>query len=605
MKMPIQNAGSIEVSLFLLLIIFSFAVTADAITLSEHGKTRYVIVTSSDAIPAEKQAALELKSYLEQVTGAKFPIYPESDIKAGSPQIIVGPSKRLKRLAPDVNWASFGNDGIFIRTVGNKLLLAGGRPRGTLYAVYTFLEDTVGCRWWTGTESYIPHEADLKIPALNITYVPKLRYREIFYRDPMENPLFAAKLKLNGHFDNISEDYGGHYQIIGWCHTFFQFLPPSKYFDAHPDWYSEVDGKRVSDKQLCLSNDEMRKEFTRVVLDLIKQNPTAGIISISQNDINSGGCQCAKCRAIEAEEGSPSGPLIKFVNAVAEDVEKVYPDVLVETLAYQYTLKPPAHVKPRHNVLIRLCSIDCDFSHPMDSDANNEFRESMHKWSAIAPSLYVWNYVTDFVNYIQPHPNMRVLAPNLQFFVKNNTIGVFEQGDAGCSIGDFVRLRAWLLSHLAWDTSRNPNQLTAEFLKGYYGDAAPYLQSYLDLMHDSIEKSGLRLSCYNRNLSFLTLPVLTEATKLFDQAENAVADDPVLIKRVRRERMSLDYAWLVRFNDLKKDAESKGIAFDAPFDPAAAFDKFIEQAREWNVGNYRENKTFESYVPEFKKMFTR
>jgi len=583
------------------LAIICIATAANAAILARNGKTTYSIVIAGDAVEPEKTAARELQSYLKQITSATFPIRTESQIKPDARQILVGTSRRVKNLAPDVNWPALGRDGILIRTVGNRLLLAGGRPRGTLYAVYTFLEDSLGCRWWTGTQSYIPRAKVLSLPQVNVVYTPKLRYREAFYRDPLEHPLFAAKLKLNGHFYNIPPQYGSHYKILGWCHTSNALVPPNEHFAGHPDWYSLVDGKRTT-WQLCLTNDDMRKELTRVALEWIGKDPTAGIISVSQNDCG-GNCQCPNCRAVETEEGSPSGPLIRFVNAVAEDIEKQYPDVLVETLAYQYTRKPPLHVRPRNNVVVRLCSIECDFARPLDSDANAAFRDDMRKWASIAPNLYVWDYVTDFASYIQPQPNMRVLAPNLRFFVANNTIGVFEQGDSATTVGDFVRLRTYLLAHLEWNPSLDPKQLTSEFLRGYYGPAGPYLQSYLDLVHDSIEKKGQGLGCYNGDLSFMDLSVMTQATKLFDQAAQSVAGDPVLARRVRRERMPLDHVWLLKYDGLKRQAAAENVPFVGPEDPAAACKEFIRLAREWKATNYSEGASFESYVPGLEAKF--
>jgi len=596
MRITLLRAAAL--TLIAAVLIASAAMAAD---LARSGKTSYCIVLSNDATQPEKTAARELRSFLKQITSADFPIKTEAQVKPDAPQILVGPSQRAKRLAPDVDWASLGHDGIVMRTIGNRLLLAGGRPRGTLYAVYTFLEDSLGCRWWTGTESTIPKAKTVALPALNVNYTPKLLYREAFYRDPNENPLFAAKLKLNGHFYKIPPRFGGHYSILGWCHTSNALLPPDKYFAAHPDWYALVNGKRQT-TQLCLSNDEMRKELTTNALEWIAKDPTAGIISITQNDCG-GNCQCPKCKAIDQEEGAASGSLIRFVNAVAEDIEKQYPDMLIETLAYQYTRKPPLHARPRNNVVVRLCSIECNFAKPLDSDANATFRDDMRKWAAIAPNLYVWDYVTDFSSYIQPQPNMRVLAPNLRFFVANKTIGVFEQGDCACSVGDFVRLRAWLLAHLEWDPSRDPRQLTTEFLDGYYGAAGPYLQRYLDLIHDSVEKNGQNLGCYNGDLSFLTYDVMAQATKLFDEAAKAVANDPALATRVRRERMPLDHVWLMRYDDLQAQAENANVPFVGPKDPSAACKEFIRLAREWKANNYSEARSFDSYVPSLEAKF--
>lgn len=574
-----------------------------AITLAKWGESSYSIVIPDRAIAAEKTAASELRDGLKQVTGVDFAISPESQVSADSPQILVGQSRRAKKLLPDVDWKSLGMDGIVLRTVGDNLVLSGGRPRGSLYAVYSFLEDTVGCRWWTSTESFIPRRATLDVPALSTVYVPKLRYREAFYRDPLENPAFAARMKLNGNFYRIPPAYGGHYEVLGWCHTSFALLPPDKYFAKHPDWYGEINGKRTPDwSQLCFSNEEMRKELTRTALERIKKNPAAGIISISQNDWI-GNCQCAKCKAIDAEEGSPSGSLIRGVNAVAEEIEKRYPDVLVETLAYQYSRKAPLHVRPRKNVVVRLCSIECNYVAPLDSDGNSTFRDDIKQWSAIAPNLYIWNYVTDFANYVIPFPNMRGLAPDLRLFVKNNAIGVFEQGDSATTIGDFVRLRNWVISHLMWNPDLDQSKLVSEFLRGYYGPAAPYLQRYLDLIHDAAAKKGMYLSCYNGDLSFLTFDDMSEATRLFERASDAVKGDRALSARVRRDRMPLDLMWLLRYEELKATAGKHGVPFPGPTDGRAACDEFIKMARDWDAKNISEGMLFEAYVPGLKTMF--
>src|SRR5437764_7880084 len=104
----------------------------------------------------------------------------------------------------------------------------------------------------------------------------------------------------------------------------------------------------------------MRQEMVKNALAWIKKHPEAGMISISQNDWI-GNCQCDVCKAIDKEEGTPAGSLITGVNAVAAEIQKQYPDFLVETLAYQYTRHPPKHVKPAKNVIVRLCSIEADF----------------------------------------------------------------------------------------------------------------------------------------------------------------------------------------------------------------------------------------------------
>ena len=428
--------------------------------------------------------------------------------------------------------------------------------------------------------------------------------REAFYRDAFDG-VFAARLKCNGHFENIPPEYGGHYSILGWCHTFYQLLPSERYFAEHPDWYSEMDGKRIAENaQLCLTNDAMREELTRNALEWIRKNPAAGIISIAQNDCG-GACQCPACKSVEDEEGSPSGTLIRFVNAVDEDIEKEYPEIWVDTLAYQYTRKAPKLVKPRHNVIVRLCTIECSFVQPLETGPQNEpFRKDIEAWSAIAPHLYIWDYVTNFSRYLLPHPNQGVLAPNIRFFVKNHAMGLFEQGDAGCNCGDFTALRAWLLAHLMWDPSLDPNALTREFLQGYYGAAADPLEQYLNLIHDAAENSGAALPCYLRDTStWLTLEDLNRATVLFDSAQQAVAENDLLAERVRRARMVLDYAWLNRYPTLSRQARLQGKPFLGPADPAAFCDAFIQAADHFNINQYREGASFKELEPDLRATF--
>lgn len=324
-----------------------------ALRLSVDGQSCYVIVVAEDAIAPERTAAKELRDHLEAVTGVRLTIQSESEAAEASPRIVVGPGAAFRAAVPDLDLAALKHDAIVMKSVGERLYLAGGRPRGTLYAVYTFLEDVVGCRWWTATERFLSHTPRLTLPALDVVYVPRLQCREAFYRGAFDG-VFAARCKCNGHFEQIPPEYGGHYSILGWCHTFNQILPPAKYFGQHPEWYSEIEGKRVEERsQLCLTNLEMWIEFMKNVLERLRADPDVGIISISQNDCH-GQCQCRECRVLEQQEGGASGPVIHFVNAVAAEIQQEFPDVLVQTLAYCYTRQAPRHVRPRKNVLIRL-----------------------------------------------------------------------------------------------------------------------------------------------------------------------------------------------------------------------------------------------------------
>jgi hypothetical protein len=563
--------------LLCVLVLSTITAARAELKLATQGKTDYVIVVAPNAIPAEQTAARALAEHLKLVTDADFPIRSEA---AGAKHVLVG-GEQAKDLGPD---------GIVIRTNGDTLTLSGAGPRGALYAVNTFLEDVVGVRWWTSRERHIPKRSELIVPELDVTYVPPLRYREAYYVDFMgagDRALHASRLKLNGQHQAIPPELGGHYTLIGWCHTFYQLIHPGEHYAKHPEWFSEIKGKRVTDNaQLCLTNEPMRQELVRQALRRIRKNPEAGMISISQNDCH-GACECANCAAVVKEEGSQAGPLIRFVNAVAADIAKEYPDFLVETLAYQYTRTPPTVTKPAKNVIVRLCSIEADFSRPLSGESNKRFGDDLRGWSAIAPNLFIWNYVTNFGNYLIPHPNIDPLGEDLRFFVANRTIGAFQQGDAlNAAGGDFLPLRTWLNAKLLWNPSADQKELSTGFLNGYYGAAGPHLAKYLDLIAASA-KGTKSIGCFNKDVSYVSDAALTQAVKLFDDAAAAVAGDDVLIKRLARERLAVDHVRLLRWKFPDDNARE---AY------AAAAKAYVAAAREIGVRNLSEMQGFDAHA---------
>jgi Domain of unknown function (DUF4838)/Glycosyl hydrolase family 67 N-terminus len=568
----------------------------DHLVLVDSGKSDYSIVLPEKPTPVEKTAATELQSYTEKSTGVKLPIVSEKNV-TGDHRILIGATVEGQKLLGDTKLDALKYDAIVLKTFGPKIVLAGHKQRGTLYAVYTFLEDQLGVRWWAATEETVPKHESLTIGKLDTVYAPKIQIRESFYLGMFKSP-FAARNKCNGNRNLIPPEFGGHQRFNMFVHTFHKLLPPDKYFKDHPEWYSLLRGKRTHERgQLCLTNDEMRKELTKNAIERLRKDPTAALISISQSDWL-GQCTCEKCLAIKEAEGSPAGLLLQFVNQVAEDIEKEFPDVLVETLAYSYTRKPPKTVRPRKNVVVRLCSIECSFAQPLDSEINKEFRDDIRGWAAIAPQLYVWDYVTNFTNYLLPHPNLSVLAPNIRFFEKNNVIGLFEQGDYQGNIGNFVRMRAWIIARLMWDSSQNSDELIDEFLTGYYGPAAPHLKSYLSIIGEKLKGSDYHMSCFNaKTNAYMDLDVFNRATKAFDQAESAVKDDPILRDRVDRARMTLDLAWIRRWLELRQKTDLTGEPFDGIGSPGELLKSYIARAKKYNIGLWREGRQFdEKYI---------
>jgi hypothetical protein len=306
--------------------------------------------------------------------------------------------------------------------------------------------------------------------------------------------------------------------------------------------------------QRCLSNPEVQQLAIERVRQWIQEHPEASIISVSQNDTGNW-CQWQKCKALDDAEGSPSASLTRFVNAIGEAIERDYPNVRIDTLAYQYSRQPPKTLRPRRNVIVRLCSIECCFAHPLEScpsEENQRFRQDLIAWRPVAPWLYVWDYTPNFANYIQPFPNFDSLQSNVQFFVNHGVKGLFEQGNSSRGgQGEMGPLRAYVLAKLLWNPETDVQKHIQEFTDGYFGKAALKIRAYLDVTHRSAREKGLHAHIYDPpKAAYLSDEVITEGERLLDDAEQ-LADDEAVKFRVQVARLPIWYVKLAtnRVND--------------------------------------------------------
>jgi len=565
------------------------------LVLAENAQSAYRIVLADDASPSTKHGANELQTFLQEISGAKLPIVSDRE-PLGQQEIILGNNAHLQQLATKINFEPLGLEGYVIRTVGDHLVIAGGSLRGNMYGVYGLLEDHLGCRWFAPGVSRIPKQQRLAVGPIDDRQVPVLEYREPFTFDCFDGD-WCARNRVNSSSGRLEAKHGGKVRFGGgFVHTFNNLVPPDKYFAEHPEYFSLVDGKRLKDRsQLCCTNEEVIRLCTEGIRQAMKDQPDAFVFSVSQNDWYNQ-CQCDNCQALANQEDSQIAPVLHLVNRVAAAVEREFPNQFVETLAYQWTRKAPKSMRPRPNVIVRLCSIECCFSHPLescDSEANRKFCEDAAAWAKVANRLWVWDYVTDFHNYLLPFPNQRIRNDNIRFFVRHNVKGIFEQDTYDTPHSELAQLGGYLTAKFLWNPDYDEQTALSEFLAGYYGQAAGPIRAYIDMLHDRAEQENVHVNIWAGPESrHLTDELLLKADQLWQQAETLAADDPEVLKRVKLSRMSVDYAILERARLRTASAELKTLA-------AARFKPFFEvlgpsgltrlrEGSPLNVGEYRQ-----------------
>ena len=311
------------------------------------------------------------------------------------------------------------------------------------------------------------------------------------------------------------------------CIRLRELVPPEKYFATHPEYFSLVNGKRQDGyAQLCCTNEDVIRICTEEIRAAMRAQPDATVFSVSQNDTDKH-CQCPRCQALAKQEDSQGAPVLYLVNRVAEAVQKEFPGKAVETLAYQWSRRPPKKMRPQPNVIVRLCSIECCFSHPLatcDSRANRTFRADLAAWSKVSQRLWVWDYATDFANYLLPFPNQRVRRPNIRFYVANHVKGIFEQDTYETPHSELAALGGYLTAKFLWDPDYDQDRAMNEFLAGYYGKAAGPVCQYIDLLHDKVEHENLHVHIYDPpTRPYLDDGLLRQANALWEEAEKCAA----------------------------------------------------------------------------------
>ncbi len=560
------------------------------------GKSDYRVVLANDASPSEHFAAAEFKRYIHEISGATLPYAPDGPTP---PQkaVLIGDAEALRSLNLAVPACARHDEGFLIRTAGDRLVITGGRLRGTMYGVYAFLEDVLGCRWLSATASKIPRMSSIMLPNLDTADSPAFEYRDVFIREAM-NKEYASRNRSNGAHAGLDAARGGGVLYYPFVHTFASLVSLDKYWDSHPEYFSMVDGKRTRDHtQLCLTNPDVLRIATETVLTWMREHPEAKLYSVSQNDWYNN-CQCDRCKTIDAEEGSPSGLVLRFCNAIAEETEKLYPDKLIDTLAYQWTEKPPKITKPRHNVRVRLCPIFCCEAHPYetcDANENKAFVENLREWAKVTDQLYIWHYNTSFAHYLNPFPDYRQLVDSARLYKKTGVKGIFWEGSYPTGGGgELGLLRAYLLSKVSWNPDVDAEAVMKSFCADYYGAAGKHIWDYVQMLLDKVTKDNIHVKIWAAPTdAFLTPEIVARADSLFDCAESA-AESGDILDRVRQARLSIEYVKLMQ-PILRNDFKGKEAQF------TAALDSFVAKCKGYGMTHISEGEGLDNFHARVKK----
>ncbi len=549
-------------------LLFAFTVVAMDITAIYHPEGQLSTL--------DKFAVKELSEHLEKVLGRKVPCSaePTTPVKGA---IYLGHTKLAA--ANKIDFSSFKPEEWLIKECDGALVLCGHEIHGNLYAVYEFLERFADIDWLDEHTTYIPEGKKIDVPAnTELRGVPSVRFRGIYsYKQgDFNKDIFVIRNRESLFFEKPSKRIAsevGFTPVIGSpraLNTFFFYVKewPKEGFEQ---FYSmNTQGKRVrpvnefGPGQICFSNKDCQEKYANQMIEYIKKdrevypNDYPMIYNLSAND-NKDICNCPECQALAKQYDAQSGAMMVFVNAVAQKVAKVYPDITIQTSAYLAFEKAPKGIGVEKNVAVRYTpwiGLGMDTMLSINDPRNKAPLEALNAWSNMG-RIQVWNYWVSYrIDDNACVVNIDSIQDNVRTYHKHGADYIFTE----CEFPDtttFHPLRIWMGYKFLYDVNADKEALLNRFFTRYYGAAAPFLREYYNYICKR-QQEAKRLNVAANAKGYLDEAFFNHCFPLIENAKNAVKDSPVHAAHVRNESVPFIMAAIACHPSANSTIPSKG-----------------------------------------------
>lgn len=551
------------------------------IDLVKDGETNYKVVIPATSSKTINFIKYDFVDFFKAATGIELEVITDEGLTFNEEDyyLSIGQTTIFKTSGLTATFEELGLDGLKLKRLGNTVIMVGHSEEGSMYAAYEFLERSFNFEVYAEDEYTIDQVENAYLRDFDVVEVPTFERRSVGLYPYSVNETFRNRMRQ----DLYNEGW------ILWSHSHFKILPKEIY-GSNTDWYS------ANGTQLDLTNDEMRDEFTRVVIDLIKANPKQQYIMLGHEDINTF-CDSEKCKT-EIAKYTKSGVMMRFVNQVADDVQKYIDEnepgriFYLGTFGYHQTEIAPVvlneqneyvaideSVKPRPNVFIMVAPIRASNSVSYyDSQYNANTERVLKGWQALAKGqMFTWIYNKNFSNYFYPLNNFSTVKENYLILQELGSRFVYHQGNKETQAASFQALKAYVQAKLMWDINEDPEVLTNAFIENYYKDAAQAFKQYYNLVrfNFAIWEQTLGLQAYNNGSENLntykpelwTKDLVDQYNVLFDDMLNSIekyrTSDPDLFEkldfRIRTEKMTIDFIMLDFYMDEMTYSEAEAL----------------------------------------------
>jgi hypothetical protein len=583
------------------------SVARSAVTLVSNGQPKGVIVLSSKPCRAAAEGARILTDHIQQMSGASLKVLKEDQIgqarvvdgrieaasgtSAAETFILVGESDLANKLGAARQ--GLGPGGILIRTIGNALVLLGpddftpSDPYGSRYAVTTFLEQELGCRYlWPGESGkVVPKRTTITVNSINVRFTPLLKQRQIRWsgyssriQEGLDRLGFSREDFLKAgenaaRTQSESSDWMGWHRMGGALGlrtgdgTILSAETWDRFLREHPEWFAmQLDGSRYFDPswerpRLCKSNLALIEAIAREKIEELERNPGQKSISLMTQDGGSkaGFCMCPACKVLDPSEGRPTqlgtynhksgryyrfdyvsltDRMVYFYNAIAEKVAKVYPDVLFTGQAYSAYRAPPVKQKLHPNIVIRFVHSP---SHYADDDVRREGMADWDAWAGAAQMIYwrpnslLWGRHEGTLG-VYAHK----LGQDFRHISGNKCVGT--DFDSCMHHWATQGLNYYVLAKLHWYPDLDVDEVIDDYCRCGFLSAAGEIKRYLLRVEQLTDQAAAEK---NADVTEPYTPqFIAELGAMLDAADKAAGDDSAVRRRIAFFRAGLDFSEL-------------------------------------------------------------
>ena len=538
-------------------------------TLVENGTTRATIVVVKDAVGAPVEPALnahtasrpaphkiasaarDLQLYVEKMSGAKLPIVGDDQPVTG-PAILVGKSALTKEFdakIPSGVTPDREEEGYLILTAGNRLLLAGNDApvyHGTEYAVSALLH-RFGVRWYMPGEfgEYVPKRATLAVPNLNIHGKPDFKWRNWWQLQAADRALLEYRWKIRNGMNPVQ-----NFSALPSDSSIRGVLPPPG--EVNNPEYADVFGRHENGKpdpyMPNLSSDKSVQYAAEKIKAYFRANPQADAFGVSPDDgyprdyspatlKRSLGFPEVYGRQGYSSEVSTTDEWLEWMQAVAAEVRKEFPDRVLLTTAYANRHSPAYRVTPDPKLWILFAAIWSDTLHAYDNPRSwmtLRQGEMLEEWASRYDNVFIYNYMYYmFASCGAPIPLARKHMRDMPLYKKWGVIGFFNEGRTAC--GEMGVFPVYLHARMMWDADLDARMLMDEFFTNWYGQAAKPAKAFWEELEATMEATPW-LGHEDRMLPYVYTPELMKRLEQHLKQAEALAADDWSKPRVRADR---------------------------------------------------------------------